>query len=70
VNYTYDWNLGPAIAVVSDEGSSARRFGVESVPTTFLIGPDGMVRERWNAFVPAARLDLAIRRLEGRSPTG
>ena len=69
VNYTYDWNLDPAIAVVADDGSFARRFGVEHVPTTFLIGPDGAVRERWDGFVPAAQLDLAIRGLEGRNPT-
>ena len=70
VNYTYDWNLDPAMAVLRDDGTFASRFGVEDVPTTFLIGPDGVVRDRWNSFVPAARLDLAIRRLEGRSPTG
>jgi hypothetical protein len=70
VNYTYDWNLDPAIAVLPDDGAAARRFAVEDAPTTFLIGPDGVVRERWNGFAPAARLDLAIRRLEGRGPTG
>jgi peroxiredoxin len=70
VNYTYDWNLDPAIAVVPDDGASARRFAVERAPTTFLLGPDGVVRERWDGFAPAARLDLALRRLEGRSPTG
>ena len=70
VNYTYDWNLDPAIAVLPDDGTLARRFAVEHAPATFLIGPDGVVRERWDGFAPAARLDLAIRRLEGRSPTG
>jgi hypothetical protein len=70
VNYTYDWHLDPAIAVLPDDGASAHRFAVERAPTTFLIGPDGVVRERWNGFAPAARLDLTIRRLEGRSPTG
>jgi hypothetical protein len=69
VNYTYDWNLGPAIAVLADDGTVARRFGVEDAPTTFLIGPDGIVRKRWDGFAPAAQLDLSIRRLEGRSPT-
>jgi AhpC/TSA family len=69
VNYTYDWNLDPAIAVLRDDGTLARRFGVEQAPTTFLIGPDGMVRKRWDGFVPAAQLDFAIRALEGRSPT-
>jgi hypothetical protein len=70
VNYTYDWNLDPAVAVLADDGAAARRFAVERAPTTFLIGPDGIVRERWDGFAPAARLDLAIRRLEGRGPTG
>jgi hypothetical protein len=68
VNYTYDWNLEPAIAVLGDDGTRAGRFAVQSAPATFLIGPDGVVRERWDAFVPVAQLDLAIRRLEGRSP--
>jgi hypothetical protein len=70
VNYTYDWNLDPAIAVLRDDGTFARRFGVEQAPTTFLIGPDSVVRERWDGFVPAARLDLSIRPLEGRNATG
>jgi hypothetical protein len=69
VNYTYDWNLEPAIALLPDDGTHARRFAVEQAPTTFLIGPDGVLRERWDGFVPAAQLDLAIRSLEGRSAT-
>jgi hypothetical protein len=69
VNYTYDWNLDPAIAVLTDDGARARRFAVDEAPTTFLIGPDGVVRERWNGFVPPAQLDLSIRELEGRGPT-
>jgi hypothetical protein len=69
VNYTYDWNLDPAIAVLTDDGTLARRFAVENVPTTFLIGPGGIVHQRWDGFAPAAQLDLSIRRLEGRSPT-
>jgi hypothetical protein len=70
VNDTYDWNLDPAIAVLPDDGTLVHRFGVDQVPTTFLIGPDGVVRERWDGFVPAAELDLPIRALEGRSATG
>jgi hypothetical protein len=69
VNYTYDWNLDPAIAVLRDDGTRARRFAVENAPTTFLIGPDGVLHARWDGFVPAAQLDLSIRQLEGRTPT-
>jgi hypothetical protein len=70
VNDTYDWNLDPAIAVLPDDGTLVRRFGVDQVPTTFLIGPDGVIRQRWDGFVPAAELDLPIRALEGRTATG
>ena len=70
VNYTYNLNLEPAIAVLRDDGSLAQRFGVQHAPTTFLVGRRGVVQERWDAFVPVARLDFAIRRLEGRSATG
>jgi hypothetical protein len=69
VNYTYDWNLDSAIAVLGDDGTIARRFGVEQAPTTFLIGANGVMRKRWDGFAPAAQLDFAIRVLEGRSPT-
>jgi hypothetical protein len=69
VNYTYDWNLDSAIVVLGDDGTIARRFGVEQAPTTFLIGANGVMRKRWDGFAPAAQLDFAIRVLEGRSPT-
>jgi peroxiredoxin len=70
VNDTYDWNLEPAIAVLADDGTLSRRFGVHRAPTTFLIGWDGVVRRRWDGFAAAAQLDLAIRALEGRGPGG
>jgi hypothetical protein len=69
VNYTYDWNLDRAIALLADDGSLARRFSVRRAPTTFLIDQDGALRRRWNGFAGAAELDFAIRSLEGRSPT-
>jgi peroxiredoxin len=70
VNDTYDWNLSPAIAVVGDDGTLARRVGVHQAPTTFVIGRNGVVRRRWDGFARAAQLDFAIRAAEGRSPTG
>ena len=68
VNYTYDWHLGHSIAVLPDDGTLARRFGVDGVPTTFLIGPEGVVRRRWDGLALPAQLDLSIRRLEDRAP--
>jgi hypothetical protein len=69
INYTYDSNLDPAIAVLADDGSRARRFSVRRPPVTFLIGREGSVQQRWDGFAGAAELDFALRRLEGRSPT-
>jgi hypothetical protein len=69
INYTYDAHLGPAITVLADDGTRARRFVVRRAPTTFLIDLDGAIQKRWDGFAGAAQIDLAIRRLEGRSPT-
>ena len=70
INDTYDWNLGPSIALIGDDGARARQFGVHRIPTTFLIGRDGVLRERWEGFAAAAQLDFALRRLERRGATG
>jgi hypothetical protein len=69
LNWTYNWNIAPPIAVLPDEdGTIARRFAVTMTPTTFVIDQDGVVNRRWDGFVLAASLDFAIRALEGRSP--
>ena len=60
VNYTYDWALPRAISVLADDGSLARRYRVRRVPTTFLIGRNGRIADRWDAYVPPARLAFAI----------
>jgi hypothetical protein len=68
VNFTFDWALGPSIAVVGDEdGSLERAYGVTKTPTTFLIDKRGIIRRRWDGFALAAQLDFAIRPLVGRS---
>src|SRR5215468_1084978 len=68
VNFTFDWALGPSIAVVGDEdGSLERAYGVTKAPTTFLIDKRGIIRRRWDGFALAAQLDFAIRPLVGRS---
>jgi hypothetical protein len=68
VNFTFDWALGPSIAVVGDgDGSLERAYGVTKTPTTFLIDKRGIIRRRWDGFALAAQLDFAIRPLVGRS---
>jgi AhpC/TSA family len=69
LNWTYNWNIAPPIAVLPDEdGRIARRFGVTKTPTTFLIDGNGTINKRWDGFVMVANLDFAIRTLEGRRP--
>jgi len=60
INTTYDWNLGRLPLLNDPGGTVARRYGVRRTPTTFLIGSDGRVAQRWNGFVPAARLAFAL----------
>jgi AhpC/TSA family len=67
VNFTFDWALGPSIAVVGDEdGSVERAYGVTKTPATFVIDKHGIIRRRWDGFALAAQLDFAIRPLVGR----
>jgi hypothetical protein len=69
LNWTYNWNIAPPIAVLPDEeGTISRRYGVTETPTTFLIDQHGVVNKRWNGFVLVAKLDIAIRAHEGRRP--
>jgi hypothetical protein len=68
VNFTFDWALGPSIAVVGDgDGSLERAYGITNTPTTFLIDNRGIIRRRWDGFALAAQSDFAIRPLVGRS---
>ncbi len=69
LNWTYNWNIAPPLAVLPDEdGTIARRYGVTETPTTFVIDRHGIVNRRWDGFVIVADLDFAIRALEGRGP--
>jgi hypothetical protein len=71
VNFTYDWALDRSIAVAADPGGRlARRYGVTTAPTTFLVDRRGVVRRRWDGFAPAAQLDFALRPLVGRPAPG
>ena len=67
INFTFDWALGPSIAVVGDpRGAIARAYGVTGPPSTFLIDKRGIVRARWDGLAAPAQLDFAIRPLVGR----
>lgn len=71
VNFTFDWALGPSIAVIGDEnGSLERAYGITKSPTTFLIDKRGIIRRRWDGFALPAQFDFAIRPLVGRSIVG
>jgi hypothetical protein len=51
------WELH-AFPVIQDDESAglARRYGVTRTPTVFLLDGSGIVRGRWDEFVPAADL--------------
>jgi hypothetical protein len=68
LNALYDWRL-ESIGIALDDGSTlARLYGVQRAPTTFLIGADKRVVQRWEGFVPAADLAFALNDLVG-TPT-
>ncbi len=60
LNYTYNVDLG-AIPLVDDpDGATAQNYGVTSVPTTFLIGQDGQVNQRWNGLASSSQLAFSV----------
>lgn len=66
LNVTYDWDLG-SIPLLSDGAShtTARTYGVQQLPTTFLLGVSGQVVSRWNSKVLASQVGLALQKLVG-----
>lgn len=65
LNFTYDWQLDDVMVLRDDDEATAIRYGVSTLPTTFLIAPDGHIRQRWDGFVASPQLALAIESLVG-----
>ncbi len=65
LNFTYDWQLDGVTVLRDDDEATAIRYGISTLPTTFLIAPDGRIQRRWNGFVASPQLALAIESLVG-----
>jgi peroxiredoxin len=65
LNFTYDWKLDDVTVLRDDGAGTAFRYGVSTLPTTFLIASDGHIQRRWDGFVASAQLALAIESLVG-----
>ena len=65
INFTYDWQLENVPVLEDPDGSIARSYAVESTPTTFLIGADGIIQQRWDGFASASQLAFSIEALIG-----
>jgi hypothetical protein len=60
LNYTYDWQL-ETIPVLADPGGKiTSQYGVTSLPTTFLVGADGTILQRWDGLASASQLAFAV----------
>lgn len=61
VNFTFDWELD-SIPLLLDqpEDSAANRYGVRDLPTTFLVGAEGFLADRWDGLATTAQLAMAL----------
>ena len=66
INFTYDWQLDDVITLDDPNSAVARSYSVTSTPTTFLIGADGIIQQRWDGFASASQLALSIEAVEGK----
>jgi cytochrome c biogenesis protein CcmG/thiol:disulfide interchange protein DsbE len=58
-----DWPV-----LVEDTGGTGISFGITAVPETFLVDPDGTVRDKWISNVTAADLEIGLEQAAGSSP--
>ena len=65
LNFTYDWQLDGVTVLRDEDEAAAIRYGVSTLPTTFLIAPAGRIQRRWNGFAASPQLALAIESVAG-----
>jgi len=63
VNVVYDWNLGAVQLLRDDALMASRLYGIQKLPTTFLIDAAGVVRQRWDGFVSSSQAASAVQAL-------
>jgi peroxiredoxin len=61
INFTYDWQLDTIPVFVDPNGMMARLYGISGTPTTFLIGADGVIQQRWDDMATVPQLAYAIK---------
>jgi hypothetical protein len=64
LNASCDWQLKFPL-LLDQNGQFARALEVKEVPTTFLIGSDGTIVQRWQGLTRSATLAQGIERLLG-----
>lgn len=65
-NATFNWNLGDLPVIDDDQKESlTSKYGVTALPTTFLIGGDGRIVERWEGVASTPQLSRRLQELIG-----
>lgn len=65
INFTYDWQLDHVPVLKDPDSMAAKSYTVMSTPTTFLIGDNRIIQQRWDGFASASQLALSIEALVG-----
>lgn len=65
INFTYDWQLDGIQVLADQDGLVRNQYGIVNLPTTFLIGPNGVIQQRWDTVAASSQLALAIEAMIG-----